>query len=86
MKKPDTIPSSATSESVNPSVVEHKDPSAQFNLGVRYENGMGVIKDLKEAAKYYQLAAQQGHADAQYNLGICYENGEGVLKKMLKRN
>ena len=30
--------------------------------------------------RWYQLAAEQGHADAQNNLGFSYANGEGVLK------
>jgi hypothetical protein len=31
---------------------------AQFNLGVMYETGRGVARDLNEAARWYQLAAQ----------------------------
>ena len=51
---------------------------AQFNLGVMYDNGQGVLQDYKEAVKWYRLAAEQGYADAQYNLGVMYDNGEGV--------
>eukprot|EP00010_Vexillifera_abyssalis_P004079 CAMPEP_0201553498 /NCGR_PEP_ID=MMETSP0173_2-20130828/29851_1 /ASSEMBLY_ACC=CAM_ASM_000268 /TAXON_ID=218659 /ORGANISM="Vexillifera sp., Strain DIVA3 564/2" /LENGTH=51 /DNA_ID=CAMNT_0047964325 /DNA_START=15 /DNA_END=166 /DNA_ORIENTATION=- len=40
----------------------------QFKLGVRYEHGRGIEKDMKEAARLYQLAAKQGFAMAQYNL------------------
>ena len=43
-----------------------------------YFNGEGVPKDLKEAAKWYRLAAEQGLASAQYNLGLMYADGEGV--------
>jgi TPR repeat protein len=43
-----------------------------------YANGKGVPQDNKEAAKWYRLAAEQGHADAQYNLGLMYANGKGV--------
>ena len=42
--------------------------------------GRGVEKDLKEAAKWYRKAAEQGHAYGQYNLGDMYENGKGVEK------
>ena len=53
---------------------------AQYNLGVCYRNGYGVVKDDKEAVRLYTLAAQQGHSDAQINLGVCYRNGYGVVK------
>ncbi len=43
---------------------ETGDANAQFNLGVMYDNGMGVPKDDAEAAKWYRLAAEQGNAMA----------------------
>ena len=52
--------------------------TAQFNLGLCYENGFGVGKDEAEAVKWYRKAAEQGDAMAQYNLGCCYENGDGI--------
>src|SRR5947207_3100734 len=36
----------------------------QFHLGVMYEEGKGVPKDDKEAAKWYEKAAAQGHKHA----------------------
>jgi len=51
-----------------------------FRTGIQYKNGLDVLKDEKEAARYYKLAADQGHVNAQYNLGISYENGQGVPK------
>jgi TPR repeat protein len=51
---------------------------AQYNLGVCYEYGKGVKKDLREAVKWYRKAAEQGLAQAQYALGISYAQGEGV--------
>jgi TPR repeat protein len=41
---------------------------AQFSLGERYRRGQGVAQDDAEAAKWYQKAAEQGHAEAQYIL------------------
>ena len=38
--------------------------NAQFNLGGTSEHGQGVNQDYTEAAKCYQLAAEQGHAGA----------------------
>ena len=46
--------------------------SAQYNLGLMYNNGNGVPQDYAEAVKWYRLAAEQGDADAQYNLGNMY--------------
>ncbi|MED5579516.1 MAG: tetratricopeptide repeat protein, partial [Nitrospinota bacterium] len=40
----------------------------------------GVLKDYKEAVKWYTKAANQGYASAQYNLGWMYAKGYGVLK------
>ncbi|MBS0647807.1 MAG: sel1 repeat family protein, partial [Verrucomicrobia bacterium] len=45
-----------------------------------YDKGQGVAKDEKEAAKWYQKAADQGHAKAQFGLGFCYKKGQGVAK------
>lgn len=53
---------------------------AQYNLGVIYANGEGVLKRPKTAAKWYALAADQGNALAQYFLGAMYANGDGVLE------
>jgi TPR repeat protein len=33
---------------------------AQFNLGICYEKGGGVAMNLREAMKYFRLAAQGG--------------------------
>lgn len=58
------------------------DAEAQFYLGLCYNYGDGVEKDLSEAVKWYRKAADQGDALAQYNLGICYDNGYGVEKDL----
>lgn len=36
------------------------------------------VKDYKEAARHFSIAAQQGDADAQCMLGKCYSQGIGV--------
>ncbi len=58
--------------------------SAQFYLGLMYENGYGVLQDYKEAVKLYRLSAEQGNADAQNNLGVMYYNGHGILQDYLR--
>ncbi len=55
-----------------------------FNLGLHYEQGKGVDKNMTEAVKWYRKAAEQGYVKAQYNLAVCYYNGAGVTKDMAK--
>ena len=61
-------------------LAEQGDADAQYNLGVMYANGEGVIEDDKEAVKWYRLAAEQGNAEGQFNLGTMYARGEGVIE------
>ena len=52
---------------------ETGDAEAQNNLGLMYYGGNGTEKDEELALKYFQLAAEQGHADAQENLRLLQE-------------
>lgn len=47
-------------------------------LGVCYETGRGVTKDLSKCFDYFQKSANLGWRRAQCNLGLCYEYGKGV--------
>ena len=58
--------------------------NAQYNLGVMYEKGKGVEKNLSKAKKWFQFAAEQGLAKAQYSLGLIYGKGKGVDKNYNK--
>jgi TPR repeat protein len=49
-----------------------------------YDEGWGVNEDNSEAAKWYRLAAEQGHSGAQANLGVMYANGEGLPHDFVK--
>jgi TPR repeat protein len=51
-------------------LAESGNATAQNNLGVIYFKGEGVAKDLKEAEKWYRMAAEQGHPAAQSGLGL----------------
>ena len=51
---------------------------AQYNLGRKYDRGLGVIEDFKTAVKWFSRAAKQGHTGAQISLGWMYEMGRGV--------
>ena len=59
-------------------LAEAGDAAAQYNLGIMYDYGEGVLQDYAEAFKWWRLAADQGMADAQYNLGNMYRQGQGV--------
>ena len=54
------------------------DAKAQYNLGIMYQQGLGVEQDHTEALKWTRKAAAQGFAGAQYNLGVMYRDGLGV--------
>jgi len=54
----------------------HRD--AQFNVGLLYENGLGVPADGAEAARWYRLAAEQNDRTAQAYLAEMYAQGLGV--------
>jgi TPR repeat protein len=65
-------------------LAEQGDAAAQYNFGLMYENGNGVLQDYAEAVRWYRLAAEQGNARAQTNLGGKYEFGSGVLQDNVK--
>ena len=58
--------------------MEAGDAETQYNLGLLFYNGHGVQQAYRAAAKWYQMAAEQGYSDAQYNLGLMYSIGQGV--------
>jgi len=47
--------------------------TAICNLGVMYEHGLGIDKDLYAAAAWYRSAADKGNATAQNNLGALLD-------------
>ena len=63
-------------------LAEEGNPKAQYYLGVLYHDTNraveGVPPDWRESAKWYALAAEQGHRTAQFHLGIQLENGLGI--------
>ena len=61
-------------------LAEQGNPDAQFNLGLIYYKGQGVLQDYKESVKWFTLSAEQGIVKAQFNLGFMYKDGQGVLQ------
>ena len=64
---------------------EADDPNAQWELGERLLNGKnGFKKNAKEAVKWLEKSAKQGHCMAALRLSECYRNGTGVAKDAKK--
>ena len=61
----------AGNEIIHESIKYPFDADEQFNLGLDYANGRGVILNNEQAVYWYTKAAEQGHASAQCNLGIA---------------
>jgi uncharacterized protein len=60
---------------------QNGDAEAQFELGKNYETGrIGLPKDLAQARKWYQAAADQGDPFALASLGLLYNFGKGVTR------
>lgn len=63
---------------------QRQDYEAGFRLGDYYESGGAEPENFPEAAKWYALAAEGGHAAAQFALGSFYDAGAGVPKSSEK--
>lgn len=51
------------------------DTRAQLQLGIAFEFGQGVDKNIEEAMHWYRIAADRGDPEAQTDLGYLYEIG-----------
>lgn len=54
------------------------DPVSETYIGLYYERGYGVPKDMKLAAEWFTKAAKHGSARGNYEIGRLYFDGEGV--------
>jgi TPR repeat protein len=54
------------------------DSKAQFEMGERFYQGLGVPRDYAQALAWFQVPAHHGHTRAQYMLGIMFFLGRGV--------
>jgi uncharacterized protein len=57
---------------------EQGDDAAQTNLGMMYNEGLGVAQNYNEAMRWYRAAAIQGNEIAQLFIAFLYERGQGV--------
>lgn len=53
---------------------------AEYELGYRFENGLDVEQDRKEALKWFLKASRKGHADATLASAETYYWGRGVKR------
>src|SRR6185295_10271684 len=57
------------------------DPEAQYSLGFMYSSGVGLPKQLGNAARYLRMAADRGHSGAQYMLGLLlWSSNQGITR------
>jgi localization factor PodJL len=56
------------------------DPTAAYEVAVRFAEGKGVPANYDEAAKWFDRAAQAGVVPAIFRLGTFYEKGLSVKK------
>ena len=59
---------------------------ASFNLGILYEDGLGVTQNNQSAIDHYETAAKAGSGKAQYHLGLLYSAGIKTPKDDAKAN
>jgi TPR repeat protein len=59
-----------------------READEDFLLACNFADGYGVKQDLNRAAKLFERAANQNHAEAQNRLGDCYCGGSGVAQDL----
>jgi uncharacterized protein len=61
---------------------ENGNAKAQFVMGLLMTKGKG--KNIAEAIRWYEKAAEQAFPDAMFNLGVIFRRGEGVSKDLIR--
>jgi TPR repeat protein len=57
----------------------YRNPNAQFEMGNMFLKGEGVKASVRQAGRWFQLAAEKGHAGAQATLGnLLFQRGKVV--------
>jgi TPR repeat protein len=57
----------------------YRNPNAQFEMGNMFLKGEGVKASVRQAGRWFQLAAEKGHAGAQATLGnLLFQSGKVV--------
>lgn len=56
------------------------DPAAQTLIAELYDKGLGIARDQKEAAAWYEIAANAGNREAQFSFAVKLLAGKFVKK------
>ena len=57
----------------------YRNPTAQYEIGRMFLRGEGVKVSVKQAGRWFQLAAEKGHSGAQATLGdLLFQSGKVV--------
>lgn len=57
-----------------------RDADAQVQLGRMYEEGDGILRDSKEAVRWFAQAAKLGNREGQYLYALALMDGRGVVQ------
>jgi TPR repeat protein len=57
-----------------------RDAEAQVQLGKMYEEGDGILRDSKEAVRWFGQAANAGNREGQYLYALALMDGRGVVQ------
>ena len=60
------------------------DPENDFILGLAYERGDSLDRDISKAIYYYSRAAKNNHKESMFSLGLLYYDGEYIQKDISK--
>lgn len=63
---------------------EQGDANAQYDLGERFHDGLGLPCDHQQAFTWFLRAAQQGHPRAQTNVGLMLFVGRGTKSDLVE--
>ncbi|KAI9268409.1 hypothetical protein EDC94DRAFT_581944 [Helicostylum pulchrum] len=58
---------------------------SSYNIGVLFENGQGVYRNLTKAFQYYEQAAEQNDFEAQVKVEALRRSGHGVIERTRPR-
>jgi hypothetical protein len=50
---------------------------AHYNLGLIYQQGLGINQDFQNAREQFEVAAKMGHASVQVRIASLYHSGLG---------
>jgi localization factor PodJL len=78
-----SLPASIGSQTLV-AAAEGGDPTAAYEVALRFTEGRGVPANLTEAAAWFELAARAGVVPALFRLGGHYEKGLGVKKDLAR--